>query len=893
MQVCTTCPYCGVGCGVIATHDAKGTHITGDVTHPANLGRLCVKGSSLADTLDKPNRLLQPQINGKAADWATATATVAAGFKRIRQQYGPEAIGFYLSGQLMTEDYYAANKLMKGFLGSSNVDTNSRLCMSAAVAAHKRAFGEDLVPGCYEDLEQADMIVLVGSNMAYTHPVIFQRILAAKQARPELYIVAIDPRRTATCEMADLHLALAPGSDGLLFSGLLSYLAETDSLDNDFIGQHTEGFQATLASAQAQAPTTAATAQLCDVDEADLRGFFERFAATAKIVTAFCQGINQSGTGADDGNTIINCHLASGKIGKPGSTPFSITGQPNAMGGREVGGMANTLAAHMDFEEDNVARVAEFWQATDMASAPGLKAVEMMEAVHAGKIKALWIMATNPAVSMPDANFVREALQRCELLVVSDCVANTDTAKLADVLLPAATWGERTGSVTNSERRVSVQRGFLPPAGESKPDWQIVSEVAREMGFTEAFDYQHPADIFREHAALSAFQNTGQRAFNLEDKQNLSTEDYLAMQPFQWPNNTQRLFTDGQFSTPSGRANFVPVLAQRSNRARNPDALTLNTGRIRDQWHTMTRTGPAPVLFNHIQEPYLQIHPEDAALHKLEDRSLARIHNRQSEVIARVAISADQRPGEVFIPIHWNDSFSSKARVSTLVPRLVDPVSGQPQFKQAKVAVSPFPAILEGTLLLDQSLGESWRPSSGYWSRVSIDRGVKFYLAETQLEQSVLMAANIRSEFKEIDSWVMLSNQADQGISLGGFIGEKLALALFTATRSHDLPDTAAIAAWLGKPVAMEQRFPLLEGNSADFAAKGPIICSCHQVGEFEINAEIDKGACTTAALGQALKCGTKCGSCVPELQKLLGQHKRANAQPDSKTNSSNETTPQ
>lgn len=878
-STCSTCPYCGVGCGVIAERNAEGVKIFGDIQHPANFGRLCIKGSSLSETLQHPHRLLVPTVGDTAVDWKVAIETVAKGFQNALQQHGPQAIGFYVSGQLLTEDYYVANKLMKGFLGSGNIDTNSRLCMSSAVAAHKRAFGEDLVPGCYEDFEQADMIILVGSNMAYTHPVVFQRIVAAKKARPELYVVVIDPRRTATSELADLHLAIAPGTDTVLFNGLLSYLAREQHLDDAFIEQHTEGFEQALAAASSASASLRQVAERCDVGEANVTAFYRGFANTAKVVSVFCQGVNQSGAGTDGANAIINCHLASGKIGKPGATPFSITGQPNAMGGREVGGLANTLAAHMEFDDPaNIERIARFWQARAMAQQPGLKAVEMLEAVHAGKIKALWIMATNPAVSMPDADFVRDALKRCEFLVVSDCVADSDTAKLADVLLPACSWGEKTGTVTNSERRISLQRAFLAAPGEAKPDWQIISEVARQMGFTEAFAYQHPAEIFREHAALSGYQNTARRAFNIADKQSLSNHDYMNLQPFLWPANQARLFGDGRFYTDTGRARFIALSSAVSTapkvekRPRNDTGFILNSGRIRDQWHTMTRTGTAARLCQHVEEPYVQIHPDDAERLHLSHGALAKVFNRQGQVIARVLVSHDQRRGELFMPIHWSDSWSARARVSTLFPRIVDPISGQPKFKQTQVAISALPTILEANLLLHESLDSEWRPDCEYWSKRTLNRGVEYFLAETALQQSINLVADIQSQFDGVEHWLMLSTQGQQGIGLGGFISDKLVLAFFSAADKAGLPDTSNIELYLGESVAMKERFRLLEGSGETFLGKGPIVCSCHQVGKFQIRAAIEAGATSVAALGENLKCGSNCGSCIPELQKQLAQ---------------------
>src|SRR5579872_5076547 len=483
----TTCPYCGVGCGVLAANRDGVLSVTGDPDHPANRGRLCVKGTALGETADLPDRLLEPRIHGVAAAWDQALDAVAGAFATTIARHGPEAVAFYVSGQLLTEDYYVANKLMKGFIGSANIDTNSRLCMSSSVAGHTRAFGSDTVPGNYEDLEQADLVVLVGSNAAWCHPILFRRIEAAKAARPDMRVVVVDPRRTATADAAGLHLAIRPGSDAILFNRLLAHLDTIGAIDRSFVAQHCAGFDAAVGAAR-RSPEAAPA---CDLAPEDVAAFFDWFARTERTVTLYSQGVNQSTSGTDKVNAIINCHLATGRIGRPGMGPFSLTGQPNAMGGREVGGLANQLAAHMGFVPDEIDRVRRFWNAPRMAAREGKKAVAMFEAIERGEIKALWVMATNPAVSLPRAGAVRAALEKLELFVVSENVTSNDTVNSgAQVLLPAAAWGEKEGTVTNSERCISRQRAFLPLPGDAKPDWWIVSKVAQRLGFTEAFSYR-------------------------------------------------------------------------------------------------------------------------------------------------------------------------------------------------------------------------------------------------------------------------------------------------------------------------------------------------------------------------------------------------------------------
>ncbi|MDR3373431.1 MAG: molybdopterin-dependent oxidoreductase, partial [Ancalomicrobiaceae bacterium] len=587
----TTCPYCGVGCGVIATRDESGAvSVRGDPDHPANFGRLCSKGSALAETLSLDDRLLTPEIGGARATWDEALDLVARRFSETIAEHGPDAVAFYVSGQLLTEDYYVANKLMKGFIGSANIDTNSRLCMSSSVAGHRRAFGSDTVPGCYEDLETADLVVLVGSNLAWCHPVLYQRLMAAREARP-IRLVVIDPRRTATAEAADMHLGLAPDTDVALFGGLLAHLCRNGHADAGYVAAHTGGIEAALeAVAELDVPRTA---QLTGLTEEEIADFFAAFAATEKVVTVYSQGVNQSVSGSDKVNAILNCHLVTGRIGREGMGPFSVTGQPNAMGGREVGGLANMLAAHMSLDSPtDRALVQTFWASPRLAETPGLKAVELFQAMRAGSVKAVWIMATNPVDSLPEADSVRQALEACPFVVVSDVVCATDTTVHAHVLLPAAAWGEKSGTVTNSERRISRQRAFLEPPGEAQPDWWIVAEVARRIGHAEGFDFASPAAVFREHAALSGFRNDGSvRAFDIGLHADISEEDYEALRPFQWPARRHRpgdalpanpgpsrFFSAGGFHTPDRRGRFVATPYTPSPKAPSADfPFVLNT----------------------------------------------------------------------------------------------------------------------------------------------------------------------------------------------------------------------------------------------------------------------------------------------------------------------------
>jgi len=878
----TTCAYCGVGCGVQVVVDDENRRlvtIQGDEQHPANYGRLCSKGSSLGETLSLEGRLLTPRINGKPTSWPTAVDKVAQEFKRMIAKYGRESVAFYVSGQILTEDYYVANKLMKGYIGTANIDTNSRLCMSSAVAGYKRAFGADTVPASYDDFDHADLIVLVGSNTAWCHPILFQRIKAAKTLRPQLKVVVIDPRETATNEIADLHLPLKAGTDVLLFNALLVKLAEHQVLDPQYIAQYTVDFDKAFASANKDVGDINTLAARIGISDEQLNTFFDWFCQTPKTMTCFSMGVNQSSSGTDKVNAIINCHLATGRVGKEGASPFSLTGQPNAMGGREVGGLANMLAAHMDIENPiHRQRVQSFWQSPVIADKSGLKAIDLFDAMYEGKIKAVWIMATNPVVSLPNADKVRAALEKCEFVVVSDCIADTDTTRLADVLLPSLGWGEKDGTVTNSERRISRQRGFLPAPALAKPDWWALSQVAQAMGFS-GFNYQSPAEIFSEHAALSAVENeiaypSGLRDFNIGGLANLSQADYDALQPIQWPvlnkasQGTARLFAQGQFYTPNRLARFVPLqYRQPVNLSTLDYPFTLNTGRIRDQWHTMTRTGLTPRLLQHIGEPFAELHPIDAKKLLISANDLVLVQSPWGKVVVRAQINAGQRQGSVFVPMHWTSVLSSEARIGAVVNPVVDPISGQPENKHTPVAVSRFEAAWHGYLLTKQPIT---LPPCDYAVAVRIQNGWRYELAHQQKPHDWLDWASVwlnqpqgeRLEYQDI------------GLGLQRYAwlkdDELQALAFFGA--ESNLPPRAWLMSLLNQPIDKLSRRALLSGKPADPNADvGRIICACYGVGEKNIQRAItQQNLKNVAEIGKCLKAGTNCGSCQPELQKIL-----------------------
>jgi assimilatory nitrate reductase catalytic subunit len=786
---------------------------------------------------------------------------------------GPGAVAFYLSGQLLTEDYYVANKLMKGFIGSANVDTNSRLCMASSVAGHRRAFGSDTVPGCYEDLDEADLLVLVGSNAAWCHPVLFQRMVANKQRRGAR-IVVIDPRRTDTAEDADLFVGLKPGTDTALFSGLLVHLADHGALDRDYIEHHASGFDAAVARARSIAGSAAATALATGLAEQDVTAFFQMFANTPRVVTLYSQGVNQSAQGTDKVNAILNCHLATGRIGKPGASPFSLTGQPNAMGGREVGGLANQLAAHMGFTLPDIDRVRRFWKAPRVATHEGLKAVQMFEAIARGEIKALWVMGTNPAVSLPDADSARAALKKLELFVVSENVVSNDTVNAgAHVLLPAQAWGEKSGTVTNSERRISRQRAFLTPPGETRPDWWIVGEVAKRLGFGAAFDFQSPAEIFREHAALSAFENNGSRDFDIGALKSVSDEGFDVLAPVLWPHRLgdtgpqARFFADGGFFADDHKARFispeVPALRTETSAGR---PLRLNTGRIRDQWHTMTRSGTSPRLGQHLPEPFVEVHPDDAARNGLVDDSFARVVTDYGQCILKVVVSERQQRGMLFAPIHWSEATASAARVGALVAPLTDPVSGQPENKATPALIAPYEYVFRGFALSRAPLR---LPDHAWWARVTVSGGLGYLLADnadlsgwSSWLQSV--AGQDLAEYRDFGGGVYrAASFAADGIETCLFLGP-----------ARDAGDWNVVKeVFAAGTLDDDQRRMLLSGKSMDgLASAGPVVCACFGVGRTTVCGAIASGARSAAELGLQLKAGTNCGSCIPELKHLIAQ---------------------
>ncbi|MFN7857018.1 MAG: molybdopterin oxidoreductase family protein, partial [Acidovorax sp.] len=737
----STCPYCGVGCGVIITSEgAQITGVRGDPTHPANFGRLCTKGSTLHLTASSPvtlqSRLLQPLHRGQRGQaalpvtWDAALTLAADQFAHTIARHGADAVGFYVSGQLLTEDYYVFNKLAKGLIGTNNIDTNSRLCMSSAVAGYKQTLGADAPPACYDDVNHAQCLFIVGSNAAWAHPVLFRRIEDARAVNPAMKIIVADPRRTDTAGMADLYLPIQPGSDVMLFNGMLHLMLWEGWVDAAYIAAHTTGFDALKALVRDCTPER--VAQVCGISEADLATAAQWFAQSKATLSLYCQGLNQSSSGTAKNASLINLHLATAQIGKPGAGPFSLTGQPNAMGGREVGGLANLLSAHRDLANPaHRAEVAALWGVTDVPSQPGKTAVEMFQAAADGELKALWIACTNPAQSMPDQATVRRALQRAEFVVVQEAFATAETCAYADLLLPATTWGEKTGTVTNSERRISRVRAAVPAPGQARHDWTIAVQFAHQLearlrpgvearlrpGAPTLFPY--PTDT--ADAGAEAIWNEHRESTRGRDLDitGLSWEMLETAGPQQWPlpeSSTMgqaRLYEDGIYPTADGRARFAahawrPTAEPRESRY----PLSLTTGRLRDQWHGMTRTGTLGRLFGHVAEPSLQMHPQDMQRRKLASGDLVQVTSKRGSIVVPVQADTTLGLSQVFMAMHWGSEFLSGisstgerlAGVNALTTSAMCPTSKQPELKHAAVKV--LKAELPWTLL-----AMAWLPS--------------------------------------------------------------------------------------------------------------------------------------------------------------------------------------
>ncbi|AZG73733.1 molybdopterin-dependent oxidoreductase [Shewanella livingstonensis] len=906
----SSCAYCGVGCGVSVSStkadwidvDVADLTLIGDTNHPANQGHLCAKGERLLDSLAQPNVLRYPTLrSGMPLDWDKASTLIAETFAQTIADHGPDSVALYLSGQLLTEDYYVANKFAKGFLKTANIDTNSRLCMSSAVSAMQRAFGEDVVPGCFDDLEQAEVIVLVGANTAWTHPVLFQRILAAKKTN-NARLVVIDPLSTATAKQADIHLAIKPGADLALFHGLLGYLADQNCVDHAYITAHTEGFDSVVSQAQKLSKNLAELANQVGIPVSELTEFYQLVAGHKKVLTASCQGVNQSTIGTDVTNAMINCHLALGQIGQPGSGFFSLTGQPNAMGGREVGGLATQLACHMGFSDLERQLLADFWQTDSVAEQKGLAAVEMFDALAEGKIKAIWIMGTNPVVSLPNSDKIAKALADCPFVVVSEISPDSDTAKLADVLLPAQGWSEKCGTVTNSERTITRQRGFITPKGEAKADWWAVSQVAQKMGF-HGFYFDDSASIFNEFATLSARvkQQFPNKVFDLTGLASLSKGQYDALLPTQWPiastsqigQQGERVFSDGVFATASGKAEFVaPFITPLSvNSAELPlthNTLLLNSGRSRDQWHTMTRTGHIASLRASIPEPVIHLHSSQLQKFSLTDGGLVRIqaavnsnsvdstaaHFPSAFTMARAVIDDDMPINMASMSMHWSAQFSMTKGVNQALDARVDPVSKQPGFKCQPVTLSSVELALQGMVF-----GQHDPSAQGLHWQVAqtLENGLCHHIGFMNAEDGFAYQATQYSL-----KWTLTLGCQHLHIQCNMDKGLLKALKLLSDTKV-DVALTQ-MNAFIGKPVDNQL---IKQLHQQIKAGNSPLVCACTAVTEDQIseqmndqfNDQVMSDGIANISFAQALDntqsllgCGRQCGSCHSEVKQCAKQ---------------------
>ena len=944
----STCPYCGVGCGVVI--ESRGDVITGvrgDADHPANFGRLCTKGSTLALTasasVTRQTRLLYPmrrEHRGEApkrVSWDSALGFAAESFAQIVRAHGPDAVGFYISGQLLTEDYYVFNKLAKGLLGTNNVDTNSRLCMSSAVAGYKQTLGADAPPNCYDDVNHAQCIFIVGSNTAYAHPILFRRIEDAKAANPALKIIFCDPRRTDTAEIADLYLPIQPGTDVSLFNGMLHIMLWEGWIDTAYIAAHTTGFDALKTTVRDYTPDL--VAETCGIKKDDLYLAAKLFATSNATLSLYCQGLNQSSSGTAKNAALINLHLATAHIGKPGAGPFSLTGQPNAMGGREVGGLANLISAHREMSNpDHRAEVAALWGINDVPNQPGKTAVEMFQAAADGEIKALWIACTNPAQSMPDQATVRRALERAELVIVQEAFATPSSCDYADLLLPASTWGEKMGTVTNSERRISRVRPAIPAPGEARHDWAIAVEFAQRLESlrggkgTTLFPYSLTDPL----AGVEAIWNEHRESTRGRDL-DITGMSYAMLDnaPQQWPFKTgettgkARLYEDGIFPTADGKARFVntvykPVAEPRESRY----PFSLTTGRLRDQWHGMSRTGTLGRLFGHVAEPSVQMNANDMARRLLKDGDLVHVTSKRGSIVVPLQASAEVAVSQAFMAMHWGEEYLSGlstsgtplAGVNALTTSAYCPSSKQPELKHAAVKIlkAELPWTLfamawlpDGDALTARAALKPLMSAFPFTSCVPFSNntplvaqaggpahertGVLFRAAGHEAPTAETLARIERilgldgtdtlryADRKKGQHRTARLHRVGNRTKLVGFVlaGDTSAEAWIKTVLQDELPAQAY------------GRLLLLPGAKAPVAvqSRGQLVCTCLNVTDAAIGNHLQllhrggggAGYLGTdeerlASLQETLKCGTNCGSCVPELKRLIRSARKAPA---------------
>jgi assimilatory nitrate reductase catalytic subunit len=887
----STCCYCGVGCGVLIEHDdEKILGVSGDPQHPANFGKLCSKGASLHLTGDLSARALQPELRlskslpRSATDWDTALDHAASLFARTIHEHGPDSVAFYISGQLLTEDYYAFNKLARTVVGTNNIDSNSRLCMSSAVVGYKRSLGADAPPCSYEDIELSDCVLIVGSNMAYAHPVLFRRLEEAKSRRPEMRIIVIDPRRTDTCELADLHLAILPGTDVALFHGILHLLMWEGWIDQDFIEAHTEGY-AELKSLVHDYPPQK-IAELCGISLDHLLTCARWIGQAPSFLSLWCMGLNQSTSGSAKNSALINLHLATGQIGRPGAGPFSLTGQPNAMGGRETGSLSNLLPGHREVANpEHRAEVAAYWGVPELPDTPGLSAIELFDGMANGTIKAVWIACTNPAQSLPDQLKVQQALNTCPFVVLQEAFHTTETARFADLLLPAASWGEKEGSVTNSERRVSRVRKAIPAPGQARPDWAITVDFAQRLqerlrpGSPALLNFATPQALFDEYKQLTRGRDL--------DLSGLGYELIEQRGPQQWPfpegaqNGTARLYQDGIFATPSGRARFISEAYQAPKELRDARyPLTLNTGRLRDQWHGMSRTGTAAQSFGHVSEALLSLHPDELQRHRLQAGDLVRLHSRRASLIVPVVADPGVRPGQAFLPMHWGERFL-KGGVNVLTQPAYDAISKQPELKHSGVRLERVELPWQLFILIEGDVQrhlQKIRPLCDAFAYASLG------LVGRERPALLIRAASVEAPaaewLQQIDEALGLESSSVMAYDDGKHgVGKRIRLDNGRITAIRLAGETAArhwlqglwqegrvdesLRRWLLAPLSTPP------GKSSKPAASGKTLCNCKNVSEAAVLSGIERGMDLDQLKGQ-LGCGTLCGSCVPEIKRLL-----------------------
>ncbi len=920
----STCCYCGVGCGVIIESvGAQITGVRGDPDHPANFGRLCSKGSTLhltaAAHVTQQTRLLAPQLRPRRGapavpvGWDHALDLAADRFAGVIERHGPDAVGFYLSGQMLTEDYYVFNKLGKGLIGTNNVDTNSRLCMSSAVAGYKTSLGSDAVPGCYDDIARAQTVFITGSNMAWAHPVLYRRLEDARKARPSMKVIVVDPRRTETAAEADLHLQLLPGTDVVLHHALLHVLLWEGLVDHSFIEAHTSGFAALRDRVREFSPVHAA--KTCGLRADDIVQAARWFAgkpedgaapglARTPTLSLWCQGLNQSSSGTDKNTTLINLHLATGQIGRPGAGPLSLTGQPNAMGGREVGGLANLLSAHRDLDNpQHRAEVAALWGVPDVPARPGKSAVKMFEAAADGAIKLLWIVCTNPAQSMPHQAMVKRALERAEFVVVQEAYGNTATVPYADLLLPATSWGEKSGTVTNSERRISRVRPAVPGPGQTRDDWQIAVDVAQRL--EQLLPATHPQ---RRADGGTLFPYTSAEAVWNEHRESTRGRDlditglsYARLQqPQQWPlaegtaAATERLYADHRFATSDGRARFTapawrPVAEPRD--ARHPIALT--TGRLRDHWHGMSRTGTLGRLFAHTPEPSVAMHPQELQRRHWAAGDLVRVSSRRGSLVLPVAADESVAPAQASIAMHWGPEFLAGLGVNTLTTAAACPQSGQPELKHAAVRVEkadlPWHIVAAAWLPAEaaQATREQLRALFPQLAQQMAFASCVPFGREPSAHTGLLFRAAAAAPALDVLAAVETALQLATGPVLryaDARNGQHRAMRLHASgeLQAFALAGDAQAAAWVlpllqqGLPAATFGRALLAASKQPPqaVAPASPQICACHDVSEQRIVQTLPQCQGTNAQrlqqLQLQLRCGTDCGSCLPAVKALI-----------------------